>query len=336
MKRCAFLMALSCLVGSIGCCSSMEDHPDETAAMLRVGVDAQPTPQPEVYLSVDPPAEAGDSLLDWQLASADGEDSIETVPAGESQGDQTGRSYDHFTTRIGPAYPGDFWHSVGRDAKEWLPMMWDDTKAVLESPWGWAGLTAVAATGLTLNGHHDDQVADHYAREGGELNQFWDQVGDVGGNPGTHFAIAGAMYFGGLYYGDNETYGKGKMMLSALAINGLVTMATKVGARTESPNGDEMGWLSGHTSSSFCFAATLYEAYGPWVGLPAYAFAGFVGYERIDARNHDFSDVISGAILGATIGHLVAQNHAPRVAGMTVVPYTSDRGGLGIALFKEW
>jgi membrane-associated phospholipid phosphatase len=126
-------------------------------------------------------------------------------------------------------------------------------------------------------------------------------------------------------------------MLSALTINGLATMALKVMARTESPNGDEFGWPSGHTSSSFCFAAVMYEAYGPWVGVPLYAFAAFVGYERIDARNHDFADVISGALLGMAIGHAVAQNHKVKILGMDLVPYVDPRNNaLGLALMKEW
>ncbi|GAG43592.1 unnamed protein product, partial [marine sediment metagenome] len=127
-----------------------------------------------------------------------------------------------------------------------------------------------------------------------------------------------------------------KAMLSALSINGLTTIALKGIANTDSPNGDPWGWPSGHTSSSFCMAAVLWESYGPWVGVPAYAFATYVGYERIDARNHDFSDVVSGALIGMAIGHIVAQNHKPRILGMDVVPYADDRGAFGLALAKTW
>ncbi len=337
MKHWAMLSLVSLAVGSIGCCACQDDQIDQAALLLQQAeAGAKIASGPPSGAPTPLPAHRPDSLLAFQLASVDGQDS-EGQPGEPPVPDETPEQpYEHWSVRQGPAYPGDFWHSLGRDAKEFVPIMWDDTKAVVKSPWGWAGLAAVAATGITLNGHHDEQVADHYTREGGELNDFWDQVGDVGGNPGAHFALAGVIYLGGLAYGDDESYGKGKMMLSALAINGITTLALKAAARTESPNGDEFGWPSGHTSSSFCMAATLYEAYGPWVGLPAYAFAGFVGYERIDARNHDFSDVVSGAILGMTIGHLVAENHEPRIAGMTILPYTSPSGAVGIALYKEW
>jgi membrane-associated phospholipid phosphatase len=158
----------------------------------------------------------------------------------------------------------------------------------------------------------------------------------VGGNPGLHFALAGAAYFASQANDDVKTYEVSKSMLSALSINGLMTMGLKVAARTESPNGDEFGWPSGHTSSSFCFAAVMYEHYGPAVGLPLYAFASFVGYERIDARNHDFNDVISGAMIGMAIGHVVAGNHRPKVLGMDVLPYTDPRGGVGLLLTREF
>ncbi|MFP4055005.1 MAG: hypothetical protein ACLFV7_14185, partial [Phycisphaerae bacterium] len=193
--------------------------------------------------------------------------------------DTEGRGYVPYEKRRGPAYPGDILHSLGRDAKEFLPMMWDDTKVTFTKPMSLILLGASGAAGIALSGDcGNDQVAQHFLENGGQLNQFWDQVGDVGGNPGLHFALAGAAYFGSQAVGDTKTYEVSKSMLSALSINGLLTMGLKVAARTESPNGDEFGWPSGHTSSSFCFAGVMYEHYGPAVGLPLYAFAAFVGY----------------------------------------------------------
>ncbi|HUS90512.1 MAG TPA: phosphatase PAP2 family protein [Phycisphaerae bacterium] len=239
--------------------------------------------------------------------------------------------------RRGPAYPGDFLHSLGRDAKDFLPMMWDDAKATATNPFSLICLGLAGATGIALSGGNgNDQVQRHFERHGGQLNDFWDQVGDVGGNPGSHFGVAGAMYIVSMLNGDTKTYEVSKTMLSALALNGMTTLMLKAAARTESPNGDEAGWPSGHTSSTFCLATVLHEAYGPWVGVPAFAFAAFVGYERIDARNHDFSDVISGALIGIAIGHAVSQNHKPQIFGMDVIPYADPRGAMGIALVKQW
>jgi hypothetical protein len=216
--------------------------------------------------------------------------------------------------------------------------LWDDTKATFTNPWSLGGIAAAGAAGIALSASGtDNQVSDHFTRHGSQLNTFWDTVGDVGGNPGTHFAVAGAMYFTSLARMDKVNYEKSTTLINALAINGLSTLALKGLVRTRSPNGDPWGWPSGHTSSSFTFATVIFEEYGPWVGAPFLAFATYVGYERIDARNHDFSDVISGALLGMAIGHAVAQNHMPRILGFDIIPTVDPaRDAVGVAAVKRW
>ena len=262
--------------------------------------------------------------------------SAETQPSDAL--DAIDGAYTPWRQRRGPAWPGDFWRSFGRDAKELPATLWDDTTATFTNPWTWAGLGAAVAAGVTLDAANvNGCVADHYHKNRSQLNSFWDSVGDVGGNPGLHFAVAGAMYFTSLYQQDVKHYEVSKALINALAINGLTTLALKGVANSESPNGDDFGWPSGHTSSTFCFATVMHEAYGPWVGVPLFAFATFVGYERIDARNHDFHDVISGAMIGIAIGHAVYQNHQPKILGFDVMPYSDPaRGTVGIALVKQF
>jgi len=204
------------------------------------------------------------------------------------------------------------------------------------NPYSLVGYGLAGASGIALASTGvDDQVASHFSRHRSQLNTFWDTVGDAGGNPGTHFALAGAMYLTSLARQDTKNYEISKTLINALALNGLYTMGLKAAARTRSPNGDPWGWPSGHTSSSFTVATVMYEEYGPLVGVPLLAFATYVGYERIDARNHDFSDVISGALIGAAVGHAVSKNHDMKVFGMQILPYASPDGG-GVALVKQW
>jgi hypothetical protein len=268
----------------------------------------------------------GDALA-ADAAGAATSDEPTTAPA---------RNYVHWRQRVGPAYPGDFWQSLGRYAKEMPATVWDDTKATFTNPTSLVLLGLAGGSGLALSGRADDRVEEHFARHGSGLNTFWDTVGDAGGNPGTHFAVAGAMLLTSLAREDTKNFEKAKTMMNALAINGMVTMALKVAVRTESPNGDEMGWPSGHTSSAFAFATVMHHEYGPWVGVPLLAFASYVGYERFDARNHDFSDVISGALIGLAIGHAVCENHQLRVLGMDVLSYADPRGGAGVMLARRW
>ena len=250
-------------------------------------------------------------------------------------------TYIPWPERKGPAYPGDLMHSLGRDAKEMPATLWNDTKSTVTNRFSLATLMLAGVSGAAIAsddlGDRDERVKDHYRKHGSQLNTFWDSVGDAGGNPGLHFAIAGAAYFTGLASDDTQTYRNAKTMINALSITGVTTLALKGAFRTRSPNGDGYGWPSGHSSSSFCFATVAYHQYGPWVGGPLLAFAGFVAYERVDARNHDFSDVISGSLMGIAIGHAVATNQDAKIFGMTVLPYTDPRrGAVGLALMKSW
>jgi hypothetical protein len=214
----------------------------------------------------------------------------------------------------------------------------DDAAGVFRDPAGIVLLALAGTAGVALHGANaDNPIERHYKEHGSRLNTFWDTVGDAGGNPGTHFAVAGAMYFSGLAGKDYQTYENAKTLLSALALNGIVTSTLKVAARTEAPNGNENVWPSGHTSSSFTMAAVLWRQYGPQIGLPAMAFAGYVGYERIDAGNHDFSDVISGALIGIAIGSVIADNHQAKIAEFAVSPYVNPASGAaGLAFSKQW
>ena len=247
-------------------------------------------------------------------------------------------SYVPWQHRQGPAYPGNFWWSFGRYGKEMCPTLWDDAVATATNPWAIVGIVAAGASGIAINATGvDDTVANHFTKHHPQLSHFWDNVGDAGGNPGTHFAITGAMYFASLAANDKVNYEKATTMMNALIISDLFVVFLKGAANTRSPNGDPWGWPSGHTSSSFTFATVILEEYGPWAGVPAMAFATFVGYERIDARNHDFSDVISGALIGIAVGHAVTQNHMPRILGFDVVPYVDPASGaIGVSASKRW
>jgi membrane-associated phospholipid phosphatase len=84
---------------------------------------------------------------------------------------------------------------------------------------------------------------------------------------------------------------------AALALG--VTYGLKYAVNAERPNGGDHSFPSGHATLSFCSAEFLRRRYG-WVwGVPAYAVAGFVGYSRVDAREHYRTDVVAGALIGA-------------------------------------
>jgi membrane-associated phospholipid phosphatase len=64
-------------------------------------------------------------------------------------------------------------------------------------------------------------------------------------------------------------------------------------------SGGGSSFPSGHTSAAFALATSIALDNKKWyIIVPAYAWAGLVGYSRIDLGVHYPSDVIAGAVVG--------------------------------------
>ena len=167
-----------------------------------------------------------------------------------------------------------------------------------------------------------------------------DETVQILGNPGTHFAATGVLWLGSALTRDFKSHEVAQTLTQALCVNGVTTLLLKVSANTRAPDGEDLAWPSGHTSSAFTVAAVLNEYYGPWAGVPSLALAGLVGYQRLDSRVHDFSDVVFGAFLGYVVGSSIARDQKaqfPEVFGMKLMPYADPyTGATGLALYKSW
>jgi len=75
------------------------------------------------------------------------------------------------------------------------------------------------------------------------------------------------------------------------------------------PDGGSQSFPSAHTSISVSAAEFIRKRYGWEYGIPAYALAGFVGYSRVEAREHYPHDVIAGAAIGFASSFLFTKHY---------------------------
>ena len=234
----------------------------------------------------------------------------------------------------------DTWHQMGRESLELVrrefwrgfkTSFWDVENAIVLTATLGASI-AIRETGV------DDTVADRAWRHR-QLGDM-DEPIQILGHPGTHFAAAGVIWLGSTLTKSVREHEFAKALTEALAVNGVTTVLLKVATNTSSPDGERYAWPSGHTSSAFTFAAVVNEYYGPLAGIPSLALAGLVGYQRIDSRVHDFSDVVFGGMLGYIVGTSIARDQKaqfPEVFGMKVLPYADpETGASGLALLKRF
>ena len=212
--------------------------------------------------------------------------------------------------------------------------IWSGTKHSFGQPENLIILSLAFGADRIVRNNLDHDVRDHFRDERhGSLSETGD-FGSVIGNPALHFGIAGAWYAVAVRNCDDKQHELSKVMIEALAVNGLSTMLLKVSMDDRAPNGERYGWPSGHMSSSMCFASVIHEYYGWRAALPLYLVAGYSGASRLQDREHDLSDLVFGAALGWVVGHSVVKGDLPQVAGFYVLPYGGP--GAGGLMFLKW
>ncbi len=117
--------------------------------------------------------------------------------------------------------------------------------------------------------------------------------------------------------------------------SGSVALATneslKYTVHERRPNGSQHSFPSGHTVSAFMGATFLQQRYGWAAGIPAYLVASFVGYSRVESKNHYWHDVYAGAAIGIASSLLFTTPYQ----GLAAVPVVG-KGFAGIVIGKRF
>jgi len=145
-------------------------------------------------------------------------------------------------------------------------------------------------------------------------SQYWIQTS------ASAYWVSGILSFGSLGYGllkkDEQLKHNGYEMLISIGAGALVIEILKITINRERP-ADKYpteifvltpthggSFPSGHTSLAFSTATTLALDYRKWyIVVPAFLWAGSVGYSRMYLGKHYPGDVLAGAAIGIASGY---------------------------------
>lgn len=97
----------------------------------------------------------------------------------------------------------------------------------------------------------------------------------------------------------------------SMAASFLVATGMKEAFPETRPDGsDRRSFPSGHTSTAFGAAASIWNRRGASEGIPAMAVASLVGLARVKADKHHWYDVVAGAAVGTTAGLLITHDRS--------------------------
>lgn len=122
----------------------------------------------------------------------------------------------------------------------------------------------------------------------------------AGTNSGMSNAIAISLpVVAGVYTATIDDYEGFKQFTVTTLATAQLTALLKFSVRRERPNGDnDLSFPSGHAASAFMGASYMHHRYGLAWGLPFYAVATVISFQRVNVDAHYWTDVIAGAALG--------------------------------------
>jgi hypothetical protein len=193
-----------------------------------------------------------------------------------------------------------------------------------------SAITLGIGGGLALAVHPADDTVTERATAGGPRQPY--RFGSAIGDGWSQVGFAVGTYAAGVIAHQRPMAHFGADLISAQAINAVVTQGVKFAVRRHrpgDPDGTSYSMPSGHTSSAFTTAAVVWRHYGWKAGAPAAAVGAWVGAGRVQLGKHFLSDVVMGAAVGTMSGRTVTIGHGPKK--VTLAP-TAVPGGAALTV----
>lgn len=141
------------------------------------------------------------------------------------------------------------------------------------------------------------------------------------GNPVYMFGVAGGFWLLGNSPSRSPLRQTALLTTRALIDDVATVGMLKVAIGRQRPPGDSFGGLpdgvrsgryrslpSGHASAAWTVAAVVSTRHRQrWVPFVAYGLAGAIGFARVTSGRHYYGDVVAGAVIGYSIGKMVAR-----------------------------
>jgi hypothetical protein len=226
------------------------------------------------------------------------------------------------------------------------------------------GFTAPLLVSLAAAGHaagggggYDLEVVEWAASDPSSSRRKTAEALTRLGDSGSAVILLGGTYLAARFSGNRRLARTCSLSAEAL-INGAIysTVLKKLTRRSRPVNGGtgefflrgtEDGQLtssfpSGHATGAFAVASVFASRYRHrmWVPYVAYGTAGLIAWSRVELGRHFPSDVIAGALLGHSMGRMVARRDGeegrPDRRGRLEPIIDPYRNGFGLAYRRSW
>lgn len=152
---------------------------------------------------------------------------------------------------------------------------------------------------------------------------------------GQGVAIALPVIAGGISLYKDDYTGLAEMSVDTILTVGTSYALSHYIVREQRPDHSDWHSFPSNTEAlAFAPAAFLWDRYGWRYGVPAYAAAAFVGYSRVDARQHHWWDVATSAAIGWTYSEIFTTRFHPGDR-LTTGAYATPEGAY-VGLTYRW